>query len=282
MSALPKFNPYLPMVAEVTDNIPEGPDIVTLRLRLTNLNERGAYRFAPGQFNMLYLFGVGEVPISISSDPDDPLFIDHTIRAVGRVTRAMIRLEPGDRLGLRGPFGTGWPMDKARGRNILVITGGLGCAPTASVVGYAHARRHEYGKITICHGVRKPADLIYNDRFQDWCNAKDTVCMFASQEGAPGWGGRTGLVTQLLDDLEPGASDGMVMMCGPEPMMRAVAEELLRRGRPLDDIYVSMERGMQCALGHCGHCQYGPDFVCKDGPVFAYGRVRGLLGVRGF
>ncbi len=282
MSALPKHNPYLPMVAEVTDNIPEGPDIVTLRLRLTDPAQRKAYRFAPGQFNMLALGGVGEVPISISSDPDDTSFIDHTVRAVGRVTEPMVRLQPGQILGMRGPYGTGWPMEQAKGRNILVITGGLGCAPTASVIGYAHVRRQEYGKITVCHGVRKPEDLIYNDRFDAWCNAEQTVCMFASQEGGPGWKGRTGLVTQLLDDLEPDAIDGMTMMCGPEPMMRAVAEELLNRGRPIEDIYVSMERSMQCGLGHCGHCQYGPDFICKDGPVFPYGQVRHLMSVKGF
>jgi NAD(P)H-flavin reductase len=208
--------------------------------------------------------------------------IDHTIRAVGRVTEGMVRVKPGDILGLRGPFGVGWPMERARGRNLLVITGGIGCAPTASVVQYAHARRDQYGKISVCHGVRQPADLIYGERFDNWCKAPDTVCMFASQESAPGWSGRTGLVTQLLDELEPGALDGTTMMCGPEVMMRAVAEELLKRGRPIEDIYVSMERSMQCGLGHCGHCQYGPDFICKDGPVFPYERVRRLMKVKGF
>jgi NAD(P)H-flavin reductase len=282
MSALPKTNPYLPMAAEVVDNIEEAPGINTLRLRLRDAQQRADYRFAPGQFNMLYLANVGEVPISISSDPGDVEFIDHTIRAVGRVTEGMVRLKAGDIMGLRGPFGAGWPMEQAKGRNLLVITGGIGCAPTASVVQYAHARRDQYGKISVCHGVRKPDDLIYGERFANWCKAPDTVCMFASQEPAPGWSGRTGLVTQLLDDLAPEAIEGMAMMCGPEPMMRAVAEELLNRGRPIEDIYVSMERGMQCGLGHCGHCQYGPDFICKDGPVFPYARVRRLMPVKGF
>jgi NAD(P)H-flavin reductase len=282
MSALVNVNPYLPMAAEVTASVEEAPGIVTLRLRLRDDLERSRYRFAPGQFNMLYMADVGEVPISISSDPSDTEIIDHTIRAVGRVTEAMARVKPGEVLGLRGPFGRGWPMDKARGRNILVITGGIGCAPTASVVGYAHARRDQYGAINVLHGVRKPSDMIFGDRFNNWCNAEGTVCMFASQEPGPGWTGRTGLVTGLLDDLAPGAIEGMTMMCGPEPMMRAVAEELLRRGRPIEDIYVSMERSMQCGLGHCGHCQYGPDFICKDGPVFPYEKVRRLMNVRGF
>jgi NAD(P)H-flavin reductase len=282
MSAQLKVNPYLPMAAEVLDNINEAPGIVTLRLRLTDAEQRTAYAFSPGQFNMLYLANVGEVPISISSDPAETEFIDHTIRAVGRVTEGMVRAKRGDILGLRGPFGTGWPMDRARGRNILVITGGIGCAPTASVVGYAHGRRDDYGKISVCHGVRKPDDLIFGERFDNWCKAPDTVCMFASQESAPGWSGRTGLVTQLLDDLAPDALDGITMMCGPEPMMRGVAEELLKRGRPIEDIYVSMERSMQCGLGHCGHCQYGKEFICKDGPVFPYERVRRLMAVKGF
>lgn len=282
MNALPKTNPYLPMPAEVVDNIGEGPGIVTLRLRIKDPQARAAYRFAPGQFNMLALGGVGEVPISVSSDPDEPELIDHTVRAVGRVTEPMVTLKPGATLGLRGPYGTGWPMAAAKGRNILVITGGLGCAPTASVIGYAHERREQYGKITVCHGVRKAQDLIYGERFDNWCKAEDTVCMFAAQESGPGWMGRTGLVTQLLDDLAPDAMDGMTMMCGPEVMMRSVAEELLRRGRPIEDIYVSLERSMQCGLGHCGHCQLGPEFICKDGPVFNYGRVRALMAARNF
>jgi len=281
MSAQLQQNPYLPMTAEVLDNIEEAAGIVTLRLQLSDSRERDTYRFQPGQFNMLYLGNVGEVAISISSDPSDTEVIDHTIRAVGRATEGLIRLQPGQKLGLRGPFGTGWPMEQAKGRNILVITGGIGCAPTASVVGYAHERRADYGKISVCHGVRTPGDLIYGNRFDNWCNAPDTVCMFTSQEATPDWHGRTGLVTQLLDDLEPGAIDGMTMMCGPEPMMRAVAEELLNRGRPVKDIFVSMERRMYCGMGHCGHCQYGPDFICKDGPVFNYAQVRHLMTVKG-
>ncbi len=282
MSALVQNNPYLPMVAEVAERVEEAPDIVTLRLRLTDQQERDTFRFEPGQFNMLYLGRVGEVPISISSDPADPQIIDHTIRAVGRVTEGLVRLGPGDRVGLRGPFGTGWPMEKAKDRNLLVITGGIGCAPTASVVGYAHERRDQYGKVTVLHGVRQPQDMIYGGRFDAWCGARDTQCLFASQESGPDWKWHLGLVTELLDEVEPDAIEGMAMMCGPEPMMRAVSEELLRRGRPIDDIYVSMERNMQCGLGHCGNCQYGPDFICKDGPVFPYERVRKLLKVKGF
>lgn len=276
-------NPYLPMQSVVAEVLEEAAGIVTLRLELTDPRQRAAYRFTPGQFNMLYLGGVGEVPISISSDPKDAgRFIDHTIRAVGRVTRGLVALGPGNIVGLRGPYGTGWPMERAEGRNLLVVTGGIGCAPTASVVEYALQRRGRFGKINVCHGVKAPRDLIYGERFDSWARAPGTVCLFASQEPAPDWQGHTGLVTELLDELDPDALDGMAMMCGPEPMMWSVAEELLRRGRPIEDIYVSMERNMQCALGHCGNCQYGPDFICKDGPVFNYAQVRALRGVKGF
>lgn len=282
MTGRPLTNPYLPMTAEVTERFDEAPGISTLRVRLVDDQQRNAYSFAPGQFNMLYVAGVGEVPISISSDPENPEFIDHTVRAVGRVTEPMVKLKPGDTLGLRGPYGMGWPMEQAKGRNILVVTGGLGCAPTASVVEYALARRNLYGRVSICHGVRRPDELIFGERFNSWCSAPGTQVLFASQEGGPGWRGRTGLVTQLLDDLDEDAWSGMAMMCGPEPMMRAVSEELLKRGRPISDIYVSMERSMQCGIGHCGHCQYGKEFICKDGPVFPYDRVRRLMSVKGF
>lgn len=275
-------NPYLPRRVEVVKRTENSPDVFTLGLRLLDPDLRKAYRFSPGQFNMLYLFGVGEVAISIVSDPDKPELIHHTIRAVGRITDALHRLEVGDKIGMRGPFGTGWPMEKALGRSLLMVTGGLGCAPTTSAIEYALHRRHAFGGIAVCHGVRRPEDMIYSDRFDSWCEAPGTQVLLAAQEADEHWGGRIGLVTKLLDDLDPGVARGMAMMCGPEVMMRAVAEELLKRGMKIDDIYVSMERNMQCGLGHCGNCQIGEHFVCKDGPVFPYAKVRPFMHVKGY
>jgi NAD(P)H-flavin reductase len=275
-------NPYLPYTVEVAARTDNSPDVFTLGLRFTDEAAGKAYRFEPGQFNMLYFFGAGEVPISIVSDPEAPELIHHTIRAVGRVTEAMQRLEVGDKLGLRGPFGTGWPMEQARGRDLLMVTGGLGCAPTTSAIEYALQRRHAYGGIAVCHGVRKPEDMIYSDRFDQWCEAPGTQVLLAAQEADAQWTGKVGLVTRLLDDLDPGIAKGMAMMCGPEVMMRAVAEELLKRDMAIDDIYVSMERNMQCGLGHCGNCQIGEHFVCKDGPVFPYARMRRFMQEKGY
>jgi NAD(P)H-flavin reductase len=276
-------NPYLPLAAEVVERVEEAPDVYTLRIRLRDGSERAAYRFAPGQFNMLYLFGVGEVPISISSDPDQHELVDHTIRAVGRVTEGLVRLDPGARLGLRGPFGTGWPFDVAHGRALLMITGGLGCAPTNSAIEYAIKRRSQYGPITIAHGVKRPQDLIYGARFAAWEKAPDTRVLLSADRPDPKWRGRTGLVTALLDEIDPNLiREAFTLMCGPEPMMRSVAENLLKRGAALERIYLSLERNMQCALGHCGNCQFGKEFLCKDGPVFPYARVRALLPVGGY
>lgn len=282
MSAVPDVNPYAPEIAEVVDRFEESPEIVTLRLRLRDPQAQAGYRFQPGQFNMLYLFGVGEVPISISSDPADVEFIDHTIRAVGRVTEGMVRLKPGDLLGLRGPYGRGWPVEEARGRDLLLITGGLGCAPTNSVIEYVLSRRDHYGRIAICHGVNRPEDLIYGDRFERWRTAPNAQVLLAAVKAGPAWRGRVGMVTTLLDEIDPEIFSGVTMMCGPEVMMRAVSEEILKRGALIEDIYVSMERNMQCALGHCGNCQYGREFLCKDGPVFPYERVRRLMHVKGY
>ncbi|MDO9371366.1 MAG: FAD/NAD(P)-binding protein [Gammaproteobacteria bacterium] len=276
------LNPYLPQRAEVVERVEEGRDIFTLRLRLCDETARAAYRFQPGQFNMLYLIGAGEVAISIVSDPDNPELIDHTIRAVGRVTQGLQQLKAGDALGLRGPFGRGWPLEAARGRGLLLITGGLGCAPTTSMIHYALQRRAQYGPLTVCHGVKHPDDLIYTDRIQTWCGAPDTQVLLTADKGTPEWRGRVGLVTQTLDDVEPELFKGVAMMCGPEPMMRAVAESLLQRGMALNDIYLSLERNMHCAVGHCGHCMFGGKFICKDGPVFSYAEVRTLLAVKGF
>jgi sulfhydrogenase subunit gamma (sulfur reductase) len=275
-------NPYLPQVAKVMERIPEAPGIFTLRLRLQDKKARAAYRFQPGQFNMLYLLGIGEVAISIVSDPRDPELIAHTIRAVGRVTKGLVRLGPGETLGLRGPFGQGWPVEKAKGKGLLMVTGGIGCAPTTSAIEYVIQRRHDYGPLVIAHGVKHPSDLIYTERFQAWESLPQTQVLLAAGHAEPGWQGKVGLVTEVLDDIDPEVFKGIAMMCGPEVMLRAVSEELMQRGMPVNDIYVSLERNMQCALGHCGNCQFGKEFLCKDGPVFPYARVCKLLAVTGY
>ncbi len=274
-------SPHLPRTAEIVERVEEARDIFTLRLRLCEAAAHAAYRFRPGQFNMLYLFGVGEVPISIVSDPADETLLDHTIRSVGRVTRGLARLVAGARIGLRGPYGRGWPMEAALGRDVLVITGGLGCAPSVSVIDYVARRRQQFGHLTIMQGVKHYNDLLWRPRYEQWARMPETTVLLAADQGGPVWPWHVGPVTELFDQARITPGRTLVMICGPEGMMLAVVAELRRRGVPDGDIWLSMERNMQCALGQCGHCQYGPHFVCRNGPVFPLAEIAAQFGVRG-
>lgn len=275
-------SPYLPHEAEVVERRQESDSVFTLRLRFTDPRVHERYQFQPGQFNMLYLHGVGEVPISIVSDPEDEQLYDHAVRAVGRVTRGLSALKAGDRIGVRGPFGRGWPMDQLPGKDLLLVTGGLGCAPVVSVINYVMRRCDLYGRVVIMQGVKHSDDLIWRESYEQWQDCHNTQVLLAANEAGPGWPWATGLVTSLFEQAKFDASSCKALLCGPEGMMFAAIDELAKRGVPEPDIWLSMERNMQCAIGHCGHCQYGPRFVCKDGPVFCYPEIKGLHGVQGF
>ena len=271
-----------PLEAIVAKRTQESPTIFTLQLRLSDTATQAAYRFAPGQFNMLYLPGVGEVPISVMSDPQERDGIGHTIRALGRVTRGLAALRPGDSLGLRGPYGRGWPLREMEGCDIVLVTGGLGCAPAVSVIHYLLRRRERYGKLVVIQGVKHAEDLIWREQYDRWATLPDTqVLLAASQDGAL-WPWHVGRVTELLEQARFDPGRAAAMMCGPEGMMRTAAEKLLARGLPESRLHLSMERNMQCAVGRCGHCQFGGAFVCRDGPVFDWGQVKSLLEHRGF
>jgi len=272
----------LPMVAQVVGRIDESPTIFTLRLRLADTPAREAYRFTPGQFNMVYLYGVGEIPLSIVSDPRDPALLDHTIRAVGRVTQGLSHLRVGDQIGLRGPFGRGWPLREAEGHDVLVITGGLGCAPVVAVINYILMRRERFGRLTIIQGVKHAEELIWRERYAYWNTLPDTHVLLAADHGGPLWPWHVGLVTDVFDEVPIASERTIAMMCGPEPMMHAGIKNLVGRGIAEERIYLSMERSMHCAVAHCGHCQYGASFVCRDGPVFGYPRVKELFRHKGF
>ena len=276
------INPYLPHEAQIVERVDEAAGIFTLRLRFTDPSVHRAYQFQPGQFNMVYLYGVGEVAISVVSDPRDEELYDHTIRAVGRVTRGLMQLKAGESVGIRGPYGRGWPLQAAQGRDVLIVTGGLGCAPTVSVINYILNRRDRYGRLIIMQGVKHAADLLWRERYAQWARQPDTEVVIAADEGAPLWPWHVGLVTDLFDDINLDPDRSVAMMCGPEGMMRAAVGQLTRLGLGESQIYLSMERNMQCAVGHCGHCQYGGKFICKDGPVFSYPDVKDLFGVKGF
>ena len=271
-------NPYLIQSATIVEKIREAEDIDTYRLRFVDEQVRRTYRFAAGQFNMVYLFGVGEVAISIVSDPDDPDSLDHTIRAVGRVTKAIARLQPGDELGIRGPFGQGWPLDDAQGKDVVIVTGGLGCAPVVGAIEYIFRRRSQYGTVKILHGVKTPHDLLYRERFDVWRRHPDTEVLLTSDQPDKTWHYHVGVVTELFEQVAVDPARTMVLMCGPEIMMRLGVPILMQRGIPATAIYASLERHMECGIGLCGHCQLGPYFLCKDGPVMRYDRVSPWLG----
>ena len=275
-------NPYQPYEAIILERIQEAPDLFTLRLKFTDQEIQDTYEFEPGQFNMLYLYGVGEVPISIVSDPDDSHVIDHTIRVVGRVTRGMTNLKTGDRIGVRGPYGRGWPMLESKQKDIVVVTGGLGCAPVVSVINYIEQRRSEYGHLNIVQGVKHTADFIWSERYDKWREMPGTRVLLAADVGEALWPWHVGPVTSLFDRLEFDPDNVAVMMCGPEGMMRVVCDHMLDKNVSAEQLFLSMERNMQCAIGHCGHCQYGSKFICKDGPVFSFDKVRNLFQTKGF
>jgi len=266
--------------AVVIDRRTETEGIHTFTMQFLDPQVRRAYRFQAGQFNMLYAFGVGEAPISIVSDPAEPEILEHTLRTAGRVTSVMSNWKPGDVVGVRGPYGKGWPTEKALGRDLVIITGGLGCAPVVGLINYVFRRRAEYGELHILHGVKTPNDLLYRERFDEWRRAPRTKVYLTSDHPDKNWHHRIGVVTELFDELSTPPS-AMVMMCGPEVMMKFAARSLLAKGVDPDDIYVSMERRMECAVGLCGHCQYRELFVCKDGPVFQYSRVQKMFGQSG-
>lgn len=271
-------NPYGINPAKIQMKRRESDDIDTYRFRLVDPAVRRAYRFSAGQFNMVYVFGVGEVAISIVSDPDEPEWLDHTIRVVGRVTKAIAQLDVGDVLGIRGPFGRGWPLADLREKDIVVVTGGLGCAPVVGAIEYIFRRRRDFGAVKILHGVKTPHDLLYRERFDAWRRQPDTEVYLTSDRADKSWRFHVGVVTELFHAVRFEPAKTAVLMCGPEIMMRLGAPILIERGIPAGAIYVSLERHMECGIGLCGHCQLGPYFLCKDGPVMSYEQVGDWLG----
>lgn len=272
----------LPQSAEIIERIQESQTIFSLRLRFIESQVQDSYQFQPGQFNMLYLFGVGEVAISIVSDPRQAREFTHTIRAVGRVTRALEKLQVGDQVGIRGAFGRGWPLDAARSKEVLVITGGLGCAPVVGAINYITERIDEYAGLKILQGVKHSNDFIFANRYQQWYQLPKTEVMIAADAADKNWPWQVGRITDNIRDLSLAPANTVVMMCGPEKMMQISVQALLQKNIPQQNIYISMERNMECGIGHCGHCQYGGLFICKNGPVFPYPEIKSLFDVAGF
>jgi NAD(P)H-flavin reductase len=266
----------VPRVARIQRRWCDGPQVWTFEIE----QEPTETGFAPGQFNMLTAFGVGEIPVSFSGDPAQPGSIVHTIKAVGAVSAALTRLKPGDVLGVRGPFGVGWPMAEIVGRDIVVIAGGVGLAPLRPVLYRLFAERTRYGRIVLLYGSRSPADILFHEEIEGWRRRLDVEIDVTVDHATTAWHGHVGVVTTLLPHATFDPLHTIALVCGPEIMMRFAISALKSAGVAEEAIYLSMERNMKCAIGFCGHCQLGLVFVCRDGPTFRYDRVRPMLSVK--
>ena len=277
-SAVTNSRPMRPHWAEISEIEAEAPGIATYWLRFLDPALSKGYTFQPGQFNMLYLPGYGESAISISSDPENRELIGHTIRYTGNVTQNISRLQVGDVIGVRGPFGTYWPLEQAKGSDIIISTGGIGLPPLRPLLYYVTHHREEFGRVVLLYGARTPKDLQYTDEYDSWEKA-GIETMITVDRGDESWKGQVGVVPILFYRMRMDPKNTFVLTCGPEIMIRFVVFEALARRVPSDKIFVSLERNMKCGLGQCGHCQIGPYFVCKDGPVFSFAQLEPYYNV---
>ena len=273
-----KPDPMIPLLYRVDNIRRETADTFTLNLLPTNGESIGTFK--PGQFNMLYVFGVGEVPISISGDPNRSTPLTHTIRAVGTVTNVMKQLKRGMTIGVRGPYGSAWPVEDAFGDDIVFVAGGIGLAPLRPALYQVLARREKFGKVILLYGARTPEEILYRKELENWRKRFDMEVYVTVDRATGNWRGNVGVVTTLIPRASFDPYQTSAFICGPEVMMRFTVMELENLGLTHEQIFVSMERNMKCAIGFCGHCQYGPHFICKDGPVFRFDTIRQLFGKR--
>jgi NAD(P)H-flavin reductase len=271
-AAISLADPMCPLPVRISDVVRETPDTYTLTA--VAADGAGLPSFLPGQFSMVSEYGVGEVPISISGDPETTGQLIYTIRSVGKVSEALVRHKPGDYIGIRSPFGTAWPVEAARGRDVLLVAGGIGLAPLRPVISHIARHRNEYDRFVLLYGARVPNDLLFRKQLRTWSALPETEVHVTVDCADSKWRGHVGVVTRLFEFATLRPERTIAMMCGPEIMMRFVIQALAARNLEPGQIYLSMERNMKCAIGFCGHCQLGPFFICKDGPVFSYQQVR--------
>jgi len=271
-------DPYLANLAEIVDVKRQTYDTRTYTLRFVSDESQREFSPVPGQFMMISVPGLGEAPFSLSSGPERNDCFEITVRKVGNLTGVLDRFGAGARVGVRGPYGKGWPVEMAKGKDVLIVAGGIGLAPLRPVIKMVQASRTLCGNLEVLYGARTPADEMFADEYDEWKRIKDTTLTLTvdSVSRDVTWPHKTGVVTALFDDMKISAEDSIVMTCGPEIMMRFVARGLLARNFRRNRIYVSLERRMKCGMGHCGHCQIGSKFVCRDGPVFNYSDLEGL------
>ena len=267
-------NPLAPTRAIVEEKINEGTDVFSLKLSLHNGE---LFSATPGQFNMLGLPGIGEAAFSFSSLDSDGRKFTHTIRMAGNVVDAMAKLNTGDKLTFRGPYGNGWPLESAEGKNLIIVAGGIGLPPLRPVIYHVLRNRDKFKKVYLLYGAKTVGELLYKNELESWSKEIPVLLSADKLTQASPLTIRQGVVTTLFDQLEISMEDTVTFTCGPQIMMKFVAAELILNGHKPDKIFISMERRMKCGIGHCGHCQFGPHFVCRDGPVFAYADIQNLF-----
>jgi len=267
-----------PFWAEIVEIVLEAPGVTSFWLQFLDQDLRQGFHFKAGQFNMLLVPGLGEAAISISSDFEDGHRIAHTIRSVGNITTTIAHMNVGDILGVRGPFGNGWPIDEYVGKDIVVAAGGVGLPPIRPVLYYITHHRQDFGKVIVLYGARTPNDLQFTREYKAWQDAGIEMNVTVDR-GDDTWQGRVGVVPILFYNTRLDPRNTVILTCGPEIMIRFVIFEALARRVPPERIFVSLERNMKCGLGSCGHCQIGPYFVCKDGPVFSFDKLQAFVNV---
>ncbi|MBU2540782.1 MAG: FAD/NAD(P)-binding protein [Candidatus Omnitrophica bacterium] len=261
-------NPYRPIEAEVFDTITETPTIKTIRFK-----PKEEITFQTGQFIELTIPGVGEAPFTPSSRPSVKDIMEVTVMKVGKVTEKIHELKAGDIIGVRGPFGKGYPLDEFRGKEILVVGGGCGFAPLRSLMYSLFERSDDFKKLFFRGGCKTSKELVYRSEADEWAKRKDLDLKLTVDKGDSSWKGHVGLVTTILDDVKMNYKQGIAIVCGPPIMMKFATMKLLEMGFEENNIYLSMEKNMSCGIGKCGHCRIGTYYACKDGPVFRYDKI---------
>jgi len=271
-------NPYRPWPARITSITELTATEKLFELRLIDPAVRASFTHTAGQFVELSIYGVGEAPISISSAPSKQGFIELCVRNSGSVTGALHRMKCGDTVGLRGPFGRGFPFEEMKGHDILLVAGGLGIAPLKSLINHIHDERHAFGNVTIIYGSKTSAEIMFRPQFEMWEHRDDFDLHLMVDREEEGWQGKVGLVTKPFETLEVDPENTYGAVVGPPVMYRFVIEEMRKKGIRYDRIYMSFERHMKCGTGKCGHCQVGHQYICIDGPVFNYWEAKNIQG----
>ncbi len=270
-------NPYLPDIATIQRVKQETYDTTTFTLKFDDPGAWEKFRFQPGQFVEISVFGAGEAPFCISSSAHGREDFDITVRRLGRVTQALHDMSEGDQVGVRGPLGNSFPLDEVAGKHILFVGGGLGLAPLRPQILDVYRQRDKFQSVTVLYGARTPDDLIYRDELEQWQNLEGMRCLLTVDVGNDQWTGNVGVVGSLLSEVKFDVSQAVVFVCGPPIMIRFVVRDLVAMGFGEDEIISTLERHMRCGIGKCNHCIHGDKYICLDGPVFTFRQMKAMM-----